>query len=95
MGKVKYGKKVLKTIVSHRTCGTCNWWKHNRPGQPVRKHRCVHTCHKTGRGSPVTHRFFFFTVHFSKYHTNQFPPILFIHMYIDTQDHLTNNVRHD
>lgn len=42
MSKAKYGKKVVKTVVSHRTCGTCKWWQRNRPGQPVRKHRCVH-----------------------------------------------------
>ncbi|XP_053389209.1 uncharacterized protein LOC123543364 isoform X2 [Mercenaria mercenaria] len=43
MSKAKYGKKVVKSIVSHRTCGTCKWWKRNRPGQLVRKHRCVHS----------------------------------------------------
>lgn len=42
MSKAKYGKKVVKTIVSHRTCGTCKWWRRNRPFQSVRKHRCVH-----------------------------------------------------
>ncbi|XP_053404164.1 uncharacterized protein LOC123554354 isoform X1 [Mercenaria mercenaria] len=36
-------KKVLKTVVSHRTCGTCKWWHRNRPGKKVRNHRCVHT----------------------------------------------------
>lgn len=41
MSKAKYGKKVLKAVVGHRTCGTCQWWSRNRPGQPVRKHRCV------------------------------------------------------
>lgn len=41
MSKAKYGKKVVKTVVCHRTCGTCNWWRRNRPGQPVRKHNCV------------------------------------------------------
>ena len=43
MSKSKYGKKVVKAIVSHRTCGTCNWWRRNRPGQKVREHRCVKT----------------------------------------------------
>ncbi len=41
MTKAKYGKKVVKTLVSHRACGTCKWWRRNRPGLPVRKHRCV------------------------------------------------------
>lgn len=41
MSKSIYGKKVLKTVVGHRTCGTCHWWRRNRPGIPVRKHRCV------------------------------------------------------
>lgn len=41
MSKSKYGKKVLKTVVGHRTCETCHWWRRNRPGIPVRKHRCV------------------------------------------------------
>ena len=27
--------------MGHRSCGTCNWWRRNRPGQKVRKHRCV------------------------------------------------------
>lgn len=43
MSKAKYGKKVVKALVSHRTCGTCKWWKRNRHGQPVRAHRCVHS----------------------------------------------------
>ncbi|CAG2192791.1 unnamed protein product [Mytilus edulis] len=25
----------------HRTCGTCKWWKRNRPGRKPRPHRCV------------------------------------------------------
>lgn len=33
--------KVLKTVVKHRTCGTCKWWRRNRPGVPAREHRCV------------------------------------------------------
>lgn len=41
MSKAKYGKKVMKAIVKHRTCGTCKWWQRNGPGQPVRQHRCV------------------------------------------------------
>ena len=41
MSKSKYGKKVLKSIVSHRVCGTCNWWSRNRKGQKVRPHQCV------------------------------------------------------
>lgn len=46
MSKPKYGKKVVKTVVNHRTCGVCKWWHRNRPGRPVRKHRCV--CNHTG-----------------------------------------------
>ena len=42
MSKSKYGKKVVKCKVTHRTCRTCKWWRRFRPGQPVRKHRCVH-----------------------------------------------------
>ncbi|XP_048257443.1 uncharacterized protein LOC124114456 isoform X1 [Haliotis rufescens] len=41
MSKAKYGKKVVKALVGHRTCGTCKWWMRNRPGLPIRKHRCV------------------------------------------------------
>lgn len=41
MSTSKYGKKVVRAIVSHRTCGTCKWWKKNRPFEKVRKHRCV------------------------------------------------------
>lgn len=33
--------KVLKTAVKHRTCGTCKWWRRNRPGVPAREHRFV------------------------------------------------------
>ncbi|XP_056002782.1 uncharacterized protein LOC125661105 [Ostrea edulis] len=43
MSKAKYGKKVVKTVVSHRTCGTCKWWQRHRPGQQIRKHKCVHS----------------------------------------------------
>lgn len=46
MSKSRYGKKVVKTVVNHRTCGVCKWWHINRPGRPVRKHRCV--CNHTG-----------------------------------------------
>ena len=41
MSKSKYGKKVIHDKVCHRICGTCKWWRKNRPGQPVREHRCV------------------------------------------------------
>lgn len=34
--------KVVKTVVSPRTCGTCKWWQRNSPGQEIRKHKCVH-----------------------------------------------------
>lgn len=33
--------KVLKTVIKHRSCATCKWWKRNRPGQKIRSHRCV------------------------------------------------------
>lgn len=39
--KSKYGNKVLKTVVKHRTCSACKWWKRNRPGQKVLNHRSV------------------------------------------------------
>ncbi|KAL4222716.1 hypothetical protein ACF0H5_018757 [Mactra antiquata] len=42
MSKSKYGKKVLKIVDKHRTCGTCKWWKRNQPESKVRDHRCVH-----------------------------------------------------
>ena len=41
VSKSKYGNKVLKTIVKHRTCSVCKWWKRNRSAQKVRNHRCV------------------------------------------------------
>ncbi|ELT91452.1 hypothetical protein CAPTEDRAFT_199757 [Capitella teleta] len=41
MSKAKYGKKVLKTIVYHRSYHVCKWWKNNRPNEPVRRHGCV------------------------------------------------------
>lgn len=41
MGKSCYGKKVVKTVVKHRACGTCKWWSRHRPNLPVRPHRCV------------------------------------------------------
>lgn len=31
----------MKSVVSHRQCSTCNWWRRHRPGKPVRQHRCV------------------------------------------------------
>lgn len=42
MSKAQYGKKVVKAVVSHRTCGVCKWWKRNRPSEAVQNHRCVH-----------------------------------------------------
>lgn len=42
MSKSKYEKKVLKTVVKHRRCGVCFWWKRHRPGQIIRQHQCVH-----------------------------------------------------
>lgn len=41
MSKSKYGKKVVKAVVLHRTCGVCKWWKRRRPGMKVRPHRCT------------------------------------------------------
>lgn len=41
MSKSCYGKKVVKTVVKHRACGTCKWWSGHRPNLPVRPHRCV------------------------------------------------------
>ena len=43
MSKAKYGKKMVKSIVSHRNCGTCSWWRRNRSGLKVRTHQCVKT----------------------------------------------------
>ena len=34
-------KKIIKSLVHHRTCRTCVWWKRNRPGAVVREHACV------------------------------------------------------
>ena len=42
MSKSKYGKKVLKTVIKHRRCGTCTWWKRYRPGQKIRQHNRFH-----------------------------------------------------
>ena len=33
--------KVLKTVITHRTCGKCKWWKRNKPGTRAPPHRCV------------------------------------------------------
>lgn len=43
MSKSKYGKKVVKAVVLHGTCGVCKWWKRRRPGMKVhvRPHRCT------------------------------------------------------
>lgn len=41
MSNRKYGKKILKSIIYHRSCHVCQWWKNQRPGRPVRRHRCV------------------------------------------------------
>ena len=35
VSRSKYGNKVLKTIVKHRTFTVYKWWKRNRPGQDV------------------------------------------------------------
>jgi hypothetical protein len=45
-GKIK---KVVKSIVYHRTCATCRWWQRNRPGEKVRKHRCVWNHHGSAK----------------------------------------------
>lgn len=49
ISKAAYGKKVLKTVVKHRTCGTCNWWRRNRPGKQVRKQKCVRNHTRSAR----------------------------------------------
>ncbi|XP_062576613.1 uncharacterized protein LOC134238504 isoform X2 [Saccostrea cucullata] len=41
--------KVLKTVIKHRTCGVCKWWRRNRPGLKVREH-CVCGITKDLRG---------------------------------------------
>ncbi|VDI43935.1 Hypothetical predicted protein [Mytilus galloprovincialis] len=41
MTKRKYGNKVCKTVVKHRICATCKWWKRKRPGRKPKPHRCV------------------------------------------------------
>ncbi|XP_053402201.1 uncharacterized protein LOC123555937 isoform X3 [Mercenaria mercenaria] len=41
MSSSKMGKKIVKSVISHRQCSTCNWWRRHRPGQPLRQHRCV------------------------------------------------------
>ena len=35
-------KKIVKTLVHHRTCSVCKWWKRKHPSMPVRSHRCVY-----------------------------------------------------
>lgn len=34
-------KKVLKTLVHHRSCRVCKWWRKFRPGLKVKPHACV------------------------------------------------------
>ncbi|XP_060555893.1 uncharacterized protein LOC132716601 [Ruditapes philippinarum] len=41
MSSSKMGKKVLKSVICHKQCSTCNWWRRHRPGQQIRQHRCV------------------------------------------------------
>ncbi len=41
MSKAQYGKKVIKAVIYHRACRVCKWWKRNRPGETMRKHKCV------------------------------------------------------
>ncbi len=35
-------KKIVKTLVHHRTCSVCSWWKRQKPGCIPRKHKCVY-----------------------------------------------------
>lgn len=41
MSRSKYGNKVVKVIIKHRTCEACKWWQRHRPGMKPRPHRCV------------------------------------------------------
>lgn len=34
-------KKILKTVVHHRSCRVCKWWRKYRQGRPIRPHACV------------------------------------------------------
>ena len=36
MTKSRYGKKMIRSFINHRTC---NWWRRNHPDQRVRIHR--------------------------------------------------------
>ncbi|XP_060562079.1 uncharacterized protein LOC132721726 [Ruditapes philippinarum] len=53
-GKSRQPNKVVKTIVSHRTCGVCNWWRRKRPGQKVRPHACVRNHRGSARAMEAT-----------------------------------------
>ncbi|XP_060588030.1 uncharacterized protein LOC132743517 [Ruditapes philippinarum] len=53
-GKSRQPKKVVKTIVSHRTSGVCNWWRRKRPGQKVRPHACVRNHRGSARAMEAT-----------------------------------------
>lgn len=41
--------KVLKTVVKHRTCGKCKWWRRNRPGMKPPAHKCVWNHHGSSK----------------------------------------------
>ena len=41
--------KVMKTIIKHRTCGKCKWWKRNRPFVRPPPHKCVWNHHASAK----------------------------------------------
>ncbi|XP_053392723.1 uncharacterized protein LOC123542269 isoform X2 [Mercenaria mercenaria] len=53
-GKSTKQKKVIKTVVGHRICGVCSWWRRKRPGQKVRPHRCVRNHTGSARAMEAT-----------------------------------------
>lgn len=53
-GKASQQKKIVKIVVSHRTCGFCSWWKCNRPGQEVRPHKYVRNHRGSARAMEAT-----------------------------------------
>ena len=53
-GKSAKQKKVIKTVVGHRVCGVCSWWRRKRPGQQVRKHDCVRNHTGSARSMEAT-----------------------------------------
>lgn len=47
-------KKVVKTVVGHRTCSVCSWWRRRRPGEKVRSHCCVRNHTGSARAMEAT-----------------------------------------